>query len=179
LFVWDLQLAEKAGVIAVARQSIVETLQDICMGHYQSISNSTVELKLSYISKLPLDNYSNHLLAQLKNSIETDRQRGFTGFGPHRDDVYIELKGSNAQITASRGETRSIILALKIAELELLHEQTGKAPVLLLDDVFSELDGSRRRALAEALKDYQTFLTTTDADVAIDHFSAYNIIPIG
>jgi DNA replication and repair protein RecF len=178
LFVWDLQLAEKAGVIAAARQSMIETLQDVCINHYQSISNSNVELKLSYVSKLPLDNYSNNLLAQLKNSIDVDRQRGYTGFGPHRDDVYIELKGSDARITASRGETRSIILALKIAELELLHEQTGKAPVLLLDDVFSELDGSRRRALAEALKDYQTFLTTTDADVAIDHFSAYNIIPI-
>ena len=178
LFVWDLQLVEKAGIIAGARQSIVEILQDISSIHYWSISNSKENLKLSYVSKMSPDNYSDQLLAYLKQNIDTDKRRGFTGAGPHRDDMYVELKNSDARITASRGETRSIILALKIAELELLHEQTGKAPVLLLDDVFSELDGSRRRALAEALRDYQTFLTTTDADVAIDHFSSCNIIPI-
>jgi DNA replication and repair protein RecF len=178
LFVWDVQLAQKAGVIAAARNSLVEALHDVCNIHYQSISHSTEELHISYVSKLSLDNYSDQLLTQLKNNFETDRQRGFTGFGPHRDDMYMELKNSDARITASRGETRSIILALKIAELELLHQQTGKAPVLLLDDVFSELDGSRRRALAEALQDYQTFLTTTDADVAIDHFASCNIIPV-
>jgi DNA replication and repair protein RecF len=178
LFVWDLQLSEKAGLIVSARRNIVNILQKSSSKHYQSISNSSEKLKLSYESKLEFENYSDLLLTTLKNNYDTDRMRGFTGSGPHRDDLYIELKNSDARITASRGETRSIILALKIAELELLHEQTGKSPILLLDDVFSELDGSRRRALAEALKDYQTFLTTTDADVAIDHFSAYNIIPI-
>jgi DNA replication and repair protein RecF len=178
LFVWDIQLAEKAGIIAEARNSLVDSLRDSCTKHYQSISNSKEKLDLRYISKIPLHNYSDHLLFELKNSIEIDKHRGFTGSGPHRDDLYMELKNSDARITASRGETRSIILSLKITELELLHEKTGKSPVLLLDDVFSELDGSRRRALAEALVDYQTFLTTTDADVAIDHFSAYNIIPI-
>jgi DNA replication and repair protein RecF len=177
LFVWDLQLADKAGIIAKARSSLVQELQKMCVGHYQTISNSNEQLNLTYGSKLPLENYSNSLLMHLKMNLEVDRQRGFTGFGPHRDDLSIELKNYDARVTASRGETRSIILALKIAELKLLHELTKKPPILLLDDVFSELDGSRRRSLAEALKEYQTFLTTTDADVAIDHFSAYNIIP--
>jgi DNA replication and repair protein RecF len=178
LFVWDVQLAQKAGVIASARNALVQTLHDACNVHYQSISRSSEALHISYLSKLPIETYSDQLLTQLKNNFDTDRQRGFTGFGPHRDDLYMELKKSDARIIASRGETRSIILALKIAELELLHKQTGKPPVLLLDDVFSELDGSRRRALAEALHDYQTFLTTTDADVAIDHFTTCNIIPM-
>jgi len=179
LFVWDLQLSEKAGLIVSARRELVDNLQESSIKHYQSISNSKENMQLSYESKIEFKNYSSQLLNQLKNNYSTDRMRGFTGFGPHRDDLYIELKDSDARITASRGETRSIILALKITELELLHKQTGKPPILLLDDVFSELDGSRRRALAEALKNYQTFLTTTDADVAIDHFSAYNIIPMG
>ena len=178
LFVWDLQLAEKAGNIVKNRVELVDLLQNVCENHYQTISNSKEKLQFTYTSKIPIDNYSDQLLMYLKQNIDTDRMRGFTGAGPHRDDLSVELKGSDARITASRGETRSIVLALKIAELKLLHEQTGKAPIFLLDDVFSELDGSRRRALAEALKDYQTFLTTTDADVAIDHFSAYNIIPI-
>ena len=68
---------------------------------------------------------------------------------------------------------------MKIFELERIHAERGVAPILLLDDVFSELDGTRRRALAERLTDYQTFLTTTDADVAVDHFSNHNIIPMG
>lgn len=178
LFVWDLQLAEKAGTIVKNRLELVELLQSVCEKHYQTISNSQEKLMFTYTSKIQLENYSDKLLTYLKQTIDTDRMRGFTGAGPHRDDLLVELKGSDSRITASRGETRSIVLALKIAELELLHKQTGKAPIFLLDDVFSELDGSRRRALAEALKDYQTFLTTTDADVAIDHFSAYNIIPI-
>lgn len=178
LFVWDLQLAEKAGIIVKNRLQLVNLLQEVCQKHYQTISNSKEILKFTYISKIPLENYSDQLLTSLKQTIDIDRARGFTGTGPHRDDLLVELKNSDARITASRGETRSIVLALKIAELELLHEQTGKSPIFLLDDVFSELDGSRRRALAEALKDYQTFLTTTDADVAIDHFSAYNIIPM-
>lgn len=178
LFAWDVQLTEKAGAIAKARDELVRQINVVCAGHYQSISGSSEVLNLSYVSKLLLESYSDSLLSYLRKNIDTDRQRGFTGAGPHRDDLQIELKSSDARITASRGEIRSIVLSLKIAEMELLHQQTGKKPILLLDDVFGELDGRRRRALAESLQKYQTFLTTTDADVAVDHFSAYNIIPI-
>ena len=134
---------------------------------------------LTYTSKLSLQNYADHMLAHLRDHVDVDLQRGFTTVGPHRDDLYIELKDSDARLTASRGETRSIILSLKIAELQLLHDQTGKKPLLLLDDVFGELDGTRRRSLAEALQNYQTFLTTTDADVVVEHFvDSCNIIPM-
>jgi DNA replication and repair protein RecF len=178
LFVWDIQLAEKAGLIISARVELTKTLNSIASRRYQQLSNSKDELSLSYKSKLPLENYSDALLYHLRQNVALDRARGFTSAGPHRDDLEIVLKDNDARFIASRGETRTIVLSLKIAELELLHQQTGRSPILLLDDVFSELDGSRRRALAEALKDYQTFLTTTDADVAVDHFSAYNIIPM-
>jgi len=178
LFVWDIQLSQKAGVIATARHALVQRLNTICEEKYQSISASKEPLVITYESNLKLDSYADDLLTYLRDNVVKDRMRGFTGAGAHRDDMQVVLKNTDARVSASRGETRSIILALKIAELELLHEQTGKRPLLLLDDVFSELDGSRRRALAEALQDYQTFLTTTDADVAVDHFSHYNIIPI-
>jgi DNA replication and repair protein RecF len=72
------------------------------------------------------------------------------------------------------------VLALKILELEVLKEARGQTPILLLDDVFSELDGTRRRALTSYLEAYQTFITTTDADVVIKHFTEIaRIIPIG
>lgn len=177
-FVWDIQLAQKAGTIAKARYELVEQLSTMCREHYYSIAAKKEKLELEYASRFPVDTYSDQFLGYLQNNLATDMQRGFTGAGPHRDDLQVLLKGTDARVTASRGETRSIVLALKIAELKILHDYTDKKPILLLDDVFSELDGGRRRALAEALQSYQTFLTTTDADVAIDHFSKYNIIPI-
>lgn len=177
LFVWDVQLAERAGKIIKARLELVEHLNEVARKQYKKLSSSKDKLNISYTSKLKLDNYSDNLLTYLNNNFDIDRQRGFTTAGPHRDDLSIELNDGDARVLASRGETRTTILSLKIAELELLEELSGKKPILLLDDVFSELDGRRRRALAENLKNYQTFLTTTDADVAIDHFSAYNIIP--
>lgn len=179
LFVWDVQLAERAGKIASARSELVATLQANCQQNYRSISNHKEPLSVRYESKMSPENYSEDLLNYLRQHSETDRRRGFTGAGPHRDDMSVELNNYDARATASRGETRSVVLALKITELRLLEEQTGKRPVLLLDDVFSELDGTRRRALAETLQNYQTFLTTTDADVAVDHFSSHNIIPMG
>jgi DNA replication and repair protein RecF len=179
LFVWDIQLSQKAGVIASARHELVEHLNKVCEAKYQSIASNSDTLVLSYDSTLRVASYADDFLTYLRENVDKDRLRGFTGAGAHRDDLQVMLKNNDARVNASRGETRSIILALKIAELELLHQKTGRPPLLILDDVFSELDGSRRRALAEALQDYQTFLTTTDADVAVDHFSHYNIIPIG
>ena len=179
LFVWDIQLSQKAGIIAAARHELVQHLNSICEQKYQAIASNEDPLVMTYESTLRKDSYADDLLSYLRENVTKDRMRGFTGAGPHRDDMKIILKNTDSRTSASRGETRSIILALKIAELELLHLHTGKNPLLLLDDVFSELDGRRRRALAEALQEYQTFLTTTDADVAVDHFSHYNIIPIG
>jgi DNA replication and repair protein RecF len=179
LFVWDVSFAQKAGIVATARYELIKELNTHCQNHYQTISRSTASLELGYASKLDPDNYTEQLLQYLRQSISVDRQRGFTTAGPHRDDVSVVLKGSDARDSASRGETRSIILAMKIVELQLLHTLREQKPILLLDDVFSELDGVRRRSLAESLSEYQTFLTTTDADVAVDHFSAYNIIPMG
>ena len=72
---------------------------------------------------------------------------------------------------ASRGENRTLMLALKIIELQILEAKTGKRPLLLLDDVFSELDGSRRKSLTNYLKDYQTIITTTDADIIMKNFT--------
>jgi DNA replication and repair protein RecF len=108
-----------------------------------------------------------------------DRERGFTTHGPHRDDFTLLLGGHNARTAASRGETRTLILILKILEVQLLEAAREHPPLLLLDDVFSELDGARRQALTKFLQPYQTFITTTDADVVVQHFTeAAHIIPL-
>ncbi len=90
------------------------------------------------------------------------------------------IDGRDARKLASRGEARSLLLSLKVIEVETLEKTLDKKPLLLLDDVFGELDSRRRRHLADALKNYQSFITTTDADVITDHFSDdhTHIIPI-
>lgn len=179
MFVWDLRLSELAGKVVDYRVQYINYLQEQLTENYRSVSGNDEELRISYESKIATDQYANALLQKLKASFELDRLRGYTGSGPHRDDLKISINSHDARENASRGETRSIVLALKIAELKLLELKTGKKPMLLLDDVFSELDGKRRRTLSETLQNYQTFMTTTDADVVIEHFSkTCNIIPL-
>ena len=118
-------------------------------------------------------------MKKLEASEQLDRLRGFTGSGPHRDDIAFEIDGQPAVSSASRGETRTILLALKIFEMELLENVFQSTPILLLDDVFSELDGKRRRYLVESLKQHQVFITTTDADAVIEHFTTgHNLIAL-
>ena len=105
--------------------------------------------------------------------------RGFTSTGPHRDDLLLTIHDHDAKDAASRGETRSLILSLKLVQLRLLEEARGVKPLILLDDVFSELDGHRRKSLAAALQSYQTIITTTDADVVVEHFmNDAHVIPL-
>jgi len=118
-------------------------------------------------------------MSKLETALSHDVARGFTAYGPHREDITVLLNGRPASEVASRGETRTIVLALKILELELIEDARGITPILLLDDVFSELDGARRRALTSYLQAHQTFLTTTDADVVIKHFTDSTILPLG
>ena len=90
--------------------------------------------------------------------------RGFTSYGPHREDYVFELDGQLLASTASRGESRSVVLALKMLELELTKQAYDQSPILLLDDVFSELDIVRRTALLKFLDGHQVIITTTNAD---------------
>ena len=148
-------------------------------GLYASIAGEGAQVTASYHSSLPLRNYETALLQKLEGSLENDITRGFTASGPHRDDLIISFDGVPAHETASRGETRTVLLALKVFELRLLEETSGHKPLLLLDDVFSELDGHRRRSLASTIKQYQAFITTTDADLVVEHFlELANVLPL-
>ncbi|HET9173926.1 MAG TPA: hypothetical protein VFN56_01450, partial [Candidatus Saccharimonadales bacterium] len=116
---------------------------------------------------------------KLEMSTELDAMRGFTSAGPHREDITVLFNTHPASEAASRGEARTLVLALKILELKIIQVAREVTPLLLLDDVFSELDGSRRRALTTYLQQYQTFITTTDADVVLQNFTeSAHIIPL-
>jgi len=180
LFAWDIRLSELGGQIAGKRTELVADLDKQITKLYQKLSNGQAKVELRYISSCPPGNYSSKLLHKLETFVEQDYARGYTTHGPHRDDLGVIINGHDAQAMASRGEARTVVLALKILELKLLQEARGQKPLLLLDDVFSELDGARRRALTSWLEDYQTFITTTDADVVAHNFAQKcHIIPLG
>jgi DNA replication and repair protein RecF len=177
IFVWDVRLSELAGKLVRARLGLLEHINRSASQVYDDISHSAAEVELEYITsvtKLAADEHAGHyesaLLHRLEHSLERDCYLGFTSAGPHRDDMRVVLNGHVSQETASRGETRTLILMLKIIELQLLEAARDHPPLLLLDDVFSELDALRRQALTSFLEPYQTFITTTDADVLSKQF---------
>jgi DNA replication and repair protein RecF len=178
LFVWNVRLSELGGQIARERHELIKRFNSRLSDLYGRLAAAEHEAMLVYMSKFAAEGYESALLHKLESSTELDVLRGFTAYGPHRDDLSVQLDGHEASTAASRGETRTIVLALKILELQLLEELRAARPLLLLDDVFSELDAKRRAALTTFVSDYQTFITTTDADVVAQHFTSSNIIPL-
>jgi DNA replication and repair protein RecF len=169
LFVWNLRLSELGGRIAQARQALIADCNRRLPDIYNSLVRVPVTVELRYETRFT-GNYETVLLHKLEQNVELDVLRGFTVYGPHRDDLTVLLNGHVLQEAASRGETRTVILALKIVELQFLEAARGVKPILLLDDVFSELDMHRRTALTAYVERYQTFITATEADTASKHF---------
>lgn len=179
VFPWDVRLSQLAGQIVRARFFIVDEINNEITKLYKKISGTKTVVTANYQNRWPVESYESQMLKKLEASFADDKLRGFTSVGPHREDLEVSFDGRPAQNTASRGEARTAVLALKIIELKIIEAARAKTPLLLLDDVFSELDGRRRHALTDYLAPYQTFITTTDADLVIKNFTkAANIIAI-
>jgi len=179
LFPWNIRLSELGGQIVRQRAALVEKLQAEANELYQSMSGIPATVSLQYDSQWHPDHYESLMLKKLEANLEIDAQRGFTTAGPHRDDLLVLLNEQPANVSASRGETRSLVLFLKVMELKLIEQIRQQSPLLLLDDVFSELDAGRRQSLTAYLNNYQTFLTTTDADIlASDLLAESNVIKL-
>jgi DNA replication and repair protein RecF len=179
LFVWNVRLSELGGQIAKRRQALVARFNELAPELYIHLAGQDNKLDLSYLSRFSADHYESQLLHKLESSADLDVLRGFTAYGPHRDDLQVSIDGHPMQESASRGETRTLVLTLKVLELQILEEARGQQPILLLDDVFSELDAQRRQALTSYVEQYQTFITTTDADIFSKAFMrAAMVIPL-
>jgi len=179
LFVWNLRLSELGEYIFNNRIELIDTINQFAGEIYNELSITKSTVSFEYVTKLNKNNYASDLIKSLERNINTDIERGFTSSGPHRDDFDLILNNHMASETASRGEMRTLMLVCKILETRVIEKSRSIKPILLLDDVFSELDGGRRQALTNFLKEYQTFITTTDADVVLHHFSDQaNIIAI-
>lgn len=179
LFAWDIRLSELGAQVAAARYELAENTNKSLAKSYTRIAGKRSKARLEYQAKFDIKNYSSKLMSKLETSSDIDFERGFTVYGPHREDFALYLNGQPVQDAASRGEVRSLLIALKIFELVLVEKARAAKPIFLLDDVFSELDGARRHHLVDYLNNYQTIITTTDADAVLEHFSGdHNLIPL-
>jgi DNA replication and repair protein RecF len=164
VFAWDVQLTELATRIHERRTELVAVLNKALPAIYGDIAGTVEPLELEYLSSIKARDYGTAFMEALTNNLTRDLGAGFTTIGPHRDDFKVHFKNNDIMSVASRGETRTVVLACKLAELSYAEEVTGIRPLLLLDDVFSELDHDRRTYLTNRLSGYQTIITTTDAD---------------
>lgn len=173
--IWDYPLSEVATRIIVERILFSKRISAIASQKHEQISGGKEKLFVKYrtvpslLSEDVLQNpeekkekIESILLERFKNTHQEDYERGTTGSGPHRDDLELSLDGDGLRAFASQGQQRSAALALKLAELQIIMEETGEMPVLLLDDVFSELDSRRRSCLLSNIENAQVFITCTD-----------------
>ena len=159
LFPWNLMLAEYGAEIISKRQDFLELLNSKIEEVYFEISGVKDEIKIDYLGEKVS---KNEILAILSENIERDKILGYTNFGPHKHDIQFIFNKKPAQNVASRGENRSLVLALKFIETDILSDLTSKRPIVLLDDVFSELDDDRQKLLTKHFSKYQTIITSTN-----------------
>jgi DNA replication and repair protein RecF len=162
LFVWDVSLSKYGAHIIECRTQLIERLRPLLKITYQAIAGSSDDITILYSAQYK-GLIEQRLLSEFHQNAERDKILGYTSTGPHRHDILFEMNGYSAEGAASRGEVRTIVLALKFLEVDILKENTGKDPIILLDDVFSELDTSRQIALTEKFTKYQTIITSVDA----------------
>lgn len=175
-FPWNVRLSELAARIVRSRVGLTAALNGAIGPLYGELSRTATSVAIEYAGRADAAHYESHMVRRLELCLNDDRLRGFTSFGPHREDFVVLFDGRPAAEVASRGEVRTVVLGLKIIELRMLESLRDIRPILLLDDVFSELDAARRRALTTHLQPYQTFITTTDADVVSRHFADQSTI---
>lgn len=174
LDVYDVQFIQAACAITEQRITFINELIPIAEQNYTAISNGREQLFFSYESTLFHEqgvDFENGL-ERLRAQRAIEQRCGFTTVGPHRDDIEIYLSGEEARIFASQGQQRCIVLSLKLGEAELMERRLGERPVLLLDDVLSELDSDRQDYLIENIKNSQAIITCCEPELVINRAAA-------
>lgn len=161
LFVWNVALGEYGAYIIAQRIKFIEQLNAQLNDAYAAIAHTDDVVSIHY-SDTMIGNIKQKLLSELHARLDRDRLLGYTSVGPHRHDIIFNFNGTPALSAASRGEIRSIILALKFLEVTMIEETTGNPPIILLDDVFGELDSDRQLHLAKSFADKQVIITSTN-----------------
>ncbi len=167
LEIWDQALAERGVALIRQRREMTQFLESRSKEIYSGLSQNTEVLTMSYSTIVPDEEpiTESVFLEKLERCQGNDLLLGHTSVGPHRDDLDISINGISARLYGSQGQQRSVVLSLKLAEAAVLEELTGEKPVILLDDVMSELDTDRQDYLLHRIQDQQIFLTCCNPEV--------------
>ncbi len=164
--IWDEQLTKEAGKIIKARNDFLTELAPIAEEKHAVLSGGKEILKMKTESGYygSAEEIAYALKEDLKTGLERDIRLGFTSIGPHRDDIKFSLSDMDVRVYGSQGQQRSVALSLKLAEAESFYNHFGEYPIMILDDVLSELDKPRQRKLMSLVEKMQTIFTATHLD---------------
>lgn len=165
--IWNYKLSQVAASIIVNRKQYSDKISELASNQHRFLTVDKEIISFNYDCSFDVNNkYEKNIISelylkQLQKSIHRDVALGYTSIGPHRDDYDIFINDKSLKLYGSQGQQRSAVLSLKIAEIELISKETGEMPILLLDDVMSELDDNRQKYLLNSIVDVQTFITCT------------------
>ena len=164
--IWDEQLCKYAATIVKKRMEFLSKLAPYAKDMHAFLTDNAEELVVAPDKKYDGDEteIAKTLARRLENNYEKDLRLGFTTVGPHRDDLNVTISGVDAKSYASQGQTRTAALSLKLSEVQIFKDLSGEYPLLVLDDVMSELDLPRRKKLLQRIQGVQTILTCTHAE---------------
>ncbi len=165
LEIFEENLAEIGTKIIIQRLKYLEALKEEAKEIYAGISSNKEEIDFKYVCSFNYENkeqIKEKFLKALKDNREEDMLSLSTSAGPHRDDIEVEINGISARKFGSQGQQRSCVLALKLGEASVLKNKTGEMPIVLLDDVMSELDESRQDYILQRIENWQVFITCCD-----------------
>ena len=179
--VWDSQLAHYAAIIVDKRKEYLKMLAPLAQEMHSYLTDNKEKLEIfseKYYGKTS-EETEKMLFEEFSNGYERDIRLGFTASGPHRDDIKILIDGVEARVYGSQGQTRTAALSIKLAEVEIFKTLSGEYPVLILDDVMSELDLARRKKLIGKIEGVQTILTCTHTEKVLYGKTANKIRIVG
>ena len=165
LDIWNSNLVKYGSEIIKRRRIFIEKLNSIIENIHYKLSGNKEHLVISYEESVNEDKF----LQELNDNIGRDKKTKMTGCGPHRDDISFLIGDVDIRKYGSQGQQRTTALSLKLAEIELVRQSIGDSPVLLLDDVLSELDSNRQNYLLNSINDVQTIITCTGLDEFINN----------
>lgn len=183
LDIWNISMAEAASRIMIARSNFIGKISRYAFKRHTMLTCGTEYLDISYMPSINIGEHKknnendekdsinflkNYFIEVLEKNADREIKKGASLFGPQRDDLYFSINSFDARTHASQGQQRTAILSLKLAEKDIMKEYTDEEPVLLLDDVMSELDQSRQSFLLESLTDTQAFITCTNRDIYLN-----------
>ena len=165
--IWDQKLSKIGSKIIIDKNTFIKKLNYESNKLHLNFTENKENINIKYLSNLKINEFEydkiyKEFINRLQKNLKSDIEKGFTSVGPHRDDIEITINGREAKIFGSQGQQRTVALSIKLSQINIIYEEIGEYPVLLLDDVMSELDMKRQNDLIKSLINIQTIITLTD-----------------